>query len=594
MDNSEIARALFYLAEALEASGIRDAAYRARALRTGAQAIDSLPLPAEHLLAEGRLTSVKGVGQGIARRVDELVRTGHLAEIEELATAAAPHYAPLLQVEGLGPKTAQLLYERLGLTTLNNLEAAAQSGALNELPGFGPKKVDALLAAIERARHHRGRMRLDRAEYETAGLVERLRNVAGVRRIDRAGSLRRRKETVGDVDILVAADDPPAVMHSFLSAGSVSTVLAQGATKSSVKLHSGLQVDVRVVSLESWGAALQYFTGSQDHNVTIRGLAAKRGLKVNEYGVFEVGDVRGAARKETPGRLVAGAEEEDVYTALGLPWIPPELRENRGEIEAARDGRLPPLIGLADLRGDLHTHTLETDGRATLEEMARAGRKLGHQYLAITDHSQALKFVGGLDAGRFRKQDELLRRLNREYEDEAIGFRLLHGSEADILLDGSVDLVPEVVDCIDWAIGSVHSYFHIPAADQTQRIVQAIESGYIDVLGHPTGRILGSRPPYEVNMEAVIEAAARTGVALEINSIERLDLNDEHARWAKEAGAWLIINTDAHATSQLQALPHGVDVARRGWLEAGNVLNTYPLEFLQEHRRERLARAGLL
>ena len=443
------------------------------------------------------------------------------------------------------------------------------------MPRFGARKEEAILEAIGRARAYRGRVRLDRAQKEVAPLVERLAALPEVTRVELAGSVRRRRETVADVDVLVQSDDPDAVAALIGQSALVDAILAQGPTKTSVKTRSGLQVDVRVVPRDSFGAAMHYFTGSKEHNVAIRSMGVARGLLINEYGVFE-------GRGEGP--KIGGAEEEDVFRAVGLPFIPAELRENRGEIEAALAGRLPRLIEVADLRGDLHTHTTETDGRNTLDEMAAAAAALGREYIAVTDHSQNLKMVGGLDAERLRAQGRLI----RAHNDRGGAPRLLRGIEADILVDGEIDLGAEVLGELDWVIGSVHSHFQMPRAEQTRRVIHAIETGLIDVVGHPTGRKIGDRAEIELDLEAVIDAARNCGVALEVNSYpDRLDLRDEYCRLAIERGALLVIDTDSHAVDHLRGLHYGVNVARRGWVEPRHVLNTRSAEDLLAHRRER-------
>jgi DNA polymerase (family 10) len=576
MTNAEIARALYELADALELGGGADAAFRVRALRQGARTIDGLADSVADRLVAGTLTQVRGIGEGIARRVEELVTTGKIADLDKLRARMSPGLVEVARVEGIGPKTADLFFRELGIASLDDLEAAAKAGRLRALPRIGPRKEEAILEAVGRARAFRGRVRLDRAEKEAAPFVDRLRALPTVARVELAGSVRRRRETVADVDILVDSSDAAAAMAAFVGMGLVDAVLAHGPTKASVKTRGGLQVDVRVVPAESFGAALHYFTGSKDHNVAIRALGVRRGLLINEYGVFE-------GRGDGP--RIGGAEEVDVFRAVGLPWIPPELRENRGEIEAALAGKLPHLVEVGDLRGDLHTHTDETDGRNTLAEMVAAAAALGREYMAVTDHSQALKMVRGLDPERLRAQGRRIREMN---ERTGGAPRLLRGIEADILVDGSIDLGPEVLAELDWVIGSVHSHFQLPRAEQTARVVRAIESGLIDVLGHPTGRKIGERAEIDLDLEVVVDAARRCGVALEVNSYpDRLDLRDEHARLAIDRGAFVVIDTDAHATDHLRGLAYGVNVARRAWIEPRHVLNTRPLEGLLAHRADR-------
>jgi DNA polymerase (family 10) len=581
LTNADVARALHDLADALEMTGEKDAAFKVRALRSGARIVDALAEPAAALLAGNRLRAVKGIGEGIARRVAELVSTGALAELEALRQSTPGALLEIARVEGIGPKTAQLIHAELGITTLDELEAAARRQALRGLPRLGARREEQILAAIARARADAGRMRLDKAEKEALPLVEALRRTPGVTRAEVAGSLRRQKDTVGDVDILVVAEGPAdPVMEAFASQPTVAVTLARGPTKLSVKTRAGLQVDVRVVPPESFGAALHYFTGSKEHNIRIRALGVRRGLLINEYGVF---DERGG------GARLGGADENDVFAAVGLPFIPPELREDRGEIEAGLAGQLPALLTLGDLRGDLHMHTTETDGRSSLEEMVLAAAELGREYVAITDHSQALKVANGLDAERLAAQGRHIDALNERLGGRP---RVLRGIEADILLDGSIDLGPAVLGTLDWVIGSVHSHFDLPRAEQTRRVIAAIESGSIDVLGHPTGRLIGKRSPYELDLDAVVAAAARCGVALECNAYpDRMDLDDTGCRLARERGALVVIDTDSHAATHLVGLAGGLRPARRGGLEARHVLNTRPLAELLEHRRARRARA---
>jgi DNA polymerase (family 10) len=580
--NLEIARALYDLADAIELVGDADAQFRVRALRSGARTIEAMQESVAERWAHGTLRQVKGIGEGISRRIEELVKTGRIADMEALRAKARPGLLEIARVEGIGPKTAQLIFSELGVGGLDDLEKACRAGALRALPRLGAKKEAQILAAIDRARADTGRMRIGKAEREALPFLERVRALPGVEKAAVAGSLRRLRDMVADVDVLVASRDAAPIMQAIAELPIVAVVLARGPTKLSVKTRAGLQLDVRVVPPESWGAALHYFTGSKDHNVRIRALGVRRGILINEYGVF---DQRG------DGARLGGAEEEEVFAAVGLPWIPPELREDKGEIEAALAGALPALVDLADLRGDLHMHTTETDGRNSLEEMVLAAAELGRQYIAITDHSQNLKMVRGLDPERLAEQGRQIDELNERFGGRP---RILRGIEADILPDGSVDLGAEVLGTLDWVIGSVHGQFNLPRAEQTARIVAAMESGLIDVLGHPTGRLLESRSPYDVDLEEIAKAAARTGVALECNAYpDRLDLDDAGCRLARERGAFVVIDTDSHATSHLSGIGGGVRQARRGGLEARHVLNTRDVEGLLDHRKSRRGRTGV-
>jgi DNA polymerase (family 10) len=580
VDNTEIAKVLFELADVLELS--EEPAFKVRAFRSAAQIIEKLAEPAHDLLQKGTLTKVKGIGAGVARRVTEILERGDLAELEERRKLLPPGLVDLTRITGVGLKTAALVWRELGVSSVDDLEAAAQQGKLRALPKFGQRKEEKILQAITAAKARAAaptRWTLGQAISQAEPLVALLRAVPGVLQVELAGSIRRRRDTIGDIDILVAAplSVATAVMDTFTSQPVVSEVLGKGDTKSSVLLRDGLQVDVRVVLPESWGAALQYFTGSKDHNVAVRSLAVRRKLKISEYAVTD-----------EHGAVVAGADEQSVYASVGLTYIPPELRENRGEIEAAAEGRLPTLVELADLRGDLHMHTVETDGKSTLEQMVEAARAMNREYIAITDHSQALTIAKGLDPERLRAQGALIRAMN-----EKIGGRprILRGIEADILPDGSVDLGPEVLRELDWVIGSVHSHFTLSREDQTRRVVRALESGVVDCVGHPTGRILTRREPYPIDLEAVLAAAKRVGAAIECNAFpNRLDLDEHGLRLAREMGVTVVISSDSHHTSQQAHLRLGVDIARRAWLQAEHVANTIPLKdfldrFAHHHRR---------
>jgi DNA polymerase (family 10) len=577
VDNADLARAFFELADLVELAG--QPAYKVRAFRAAGRAIETLSSPCSDLLAQGRLLDVPGIGQGSVRRIQELLEHGKLAEIEGLRRNAPPALAEMMRVDGMGPKTADLVYRTLGIGTLDDLEAAARAGRLRELPRFGARREERVLRGIAAFRRASGRLKLTQAYPHGEWIVAQLKGRPDILRMELAGTIRRRRDTVGDIDVLVAAraEDAPAIMAAFTGLPGLLDVLACGESRASVRLREGVQADLRVVPPESWGAALHYFTGSKEHNVAIRSLAVRRGLKISEYGVFD-----------DEGRRLGGQDESEIFAAVGLPWIAPELRENRGEIEAAAQGQLPRLVEVGDVQGDLHMHTRETDGRSTLEEMALAARAAGRRYIAITDHSQALAMARGLDPERLRAQGRVIQALNDQLGGNPV---VLRGIEADILPDGSVDLGNEVLAGLDWVIASVHSQFGLPRAEQTRRVVRALESGVVDCLGHPTGRLIGRREPYEIDLEAVLAAAQRTGAAVECNSFpDRLDLCDVHLRMARDVGVPVVINTDSHATTHLVAIQYGVWTARRGWLEASHVANTLPLpafldRFRDHHRR---------
>jgi DNA polymerase (family X) len=581
VDNSEIARALYDLADAMEMGN--EPAFKIRAFRGAARSIEGLTEPAADLLTKGTLTDVRGIGAGVAKRVAELVETGDLTELVERKKKLPPGLVELVRVPGVGLKTAEIVWRELQVGTVDELEAAARRGAIRALPRFGAKKEEKLLEAIAAHRTRAAqptRWTLGNALHQAAHLVERMRAAPGVLRAETAGSLRRRCETIGDIDILVAAPAAaaPSIMAYFAALPDVAQVLVKGDTKTSVMLREGLQADLRVILPETWGAALQYFTGSKEHNVAMRAIAVRQKLKVSEYGVFD-----------ESGARIAGAEEADVYAAIGLSWMPPELRENRGEIEASAKKTLPALVELADIRGDLHMHTIASDGKSTLAEMVLAAQAAGREYVAITDHSQSLTIANGMTPERLAEQGRLIREL-----DEQLGgaFRVLRGIETDILADGSVDLGPEVLRGLDWVVGSVHSHFGLTREEQTKRIVKALESGVIDVLGHPTGRMLTRRDGYTIDLEVVLAAAKRVGAAVELNaSPHRLDLDEHGIRLAREMGVPVIVSSDAHNTRQLDHLVYGTGIARRAWLEPAHVANTLPVGDLLDRFAHHHARA---
>jgi DNA polymerase (family X) len=507
------------------------------------------------------LEKLPGIGKSVAAKIEEYLTTGRVGLHDELSAKMPVDLGALLAVEGLGPKGVKNLYAALGIRTLADLESAARAGKIREVPGFGEKAEQKLLRGIAFVASSGGRLPIGRALPLARVIEERLRDVRGVREVAIAGSLRRRRETIGDFDFLVVADDPERVMSEFVSFPDVVTVHGKGPTKSSVRLAIGIDADLRVVPRESFGAALQYFTGSKDHGVACRKIAIDKGLKLNEYGVF---------RGETQ---IAGETEEEVYAALGLAWMPPEIREDRGEIAAALAGSLPKLVEYGSLRGDLQTQTSWTDGSDSIEVMARAARALGREYMAVTDHTRTLAMTGGCDEAKLARQMEEIDRLQGKVK----GLRLLKGAEVNILRDGSLDIEDATLARLDVVGVAVHSHFDLSRAEQTRRICRAMRNPHADVLFHPTGRILGKREAYDVDMDEVIRVAVETGTVLEIDAFpDRLDLNEEHARKAVLAGAKLVIDSDAHATAHLDFLDYGVAVARRAWVERASVLNTLP------------------
>ena len=573
MDNHGIARVFRDIGDLLE---IKEAnPFKIRAYRNAADVVGHM---AERVadLTDAELLDLPGVGKDLAAKIRELVNTGALAAHDELRQEFPPSILDMLRLQGVGPKTVALLYRELGIETLDALETAATEGRLRAVKGMGPKKEQLLLRALADHRRRIGRHLIGRADAVATRLADYLRT-ASETTIVPVGSLRRGCDTCGDIDLLAFGTDD-RLMSRFTNFPEVERVLGHGPTRSSVVLRGDMQADLRLVPAESAGAAALYFTGSKAHNIAVRDLALQRRLKLNEYGLFRVAD----------DQRVAGATEAEIYAALDLAYVPPELREDRGEIRAAADGALPDLIERADLKGDLHSHTSATDGKADIETMGRAARDAGLEYLAITDHSQALAMANGLDERRTLAHARRIRQVNDRLE----GITLLAGIECDIRADGTLDLATDCLAELDLVIASVHSAFGQDEAHMTDRILRAIEAPVVDIIGHPTGRLLLRRDPYALNIEQVLEAAARTGVAMEINAqVHRLDLSDSHARLARERGVKLVISTDAHAPADFGLLRWGVTVARRAWAEADDVLNTRPLgafqASLRRHRTNR-------
>jgi DNA polymerase (family X) len=556
--NTDVATALSTLADLLEIDGANP--FRVRAYREAARTIDGLRRNLTEMVAEDEdLSRLPGIGESMAEKIREIVHTGGLKQFEALKQKVPEELGELLTLSGLGPKRVHVLHEELGIEDREGLAAAAREGRVRELKGLGPKTERKILAELEKHRGGEGRLRRADVEDVAETLLDYLRAVDGVKTVVIAGSYRRCKATVGDLDILSTCKRNSPVMDRFVEYDEVEEVVSQGKTRSTVRLRSGLQVDLRVVAEVSYGAALHYFTGSKSHNIAVRKMGAGKKLKINEYGVFR-GDKR-----------VAGRTEPEVYGQVDLPYIEPELRENDGEIEAARDKRLPTLVTRDDIRGDLHCHTKASDGKYTLEEMAQAAKERGYDYLAITEHSRRLTVARGLDEKRLRQQIRDIDTLNEKLS----GIRVLKGIECDILEDGSLDLDDEVLAELDVVVCSIHSKFDLPPDKQTERVIRAMDNPHFNILAHPTGRMIGHRGPHELDVERTIEAALERGCFLELNAQpERLDLSDTHCRLAKEMGLKLAISTDSHTTLSLDFMRYGVEQARRGWLEAGDVINT--------------------
>ena len=571
MENREVARLLSETADLMEIAG--EDGFRIRSYRNAASAIEGYP---DNIVAmvgkpDVKITDVPGIGKGIATAIVELAERGSFARRDEMLAKYPPTALELLKIQGLGPKSVAVLIEHLRITTIDSLEKACHDHKLRDLPRMGAKLEEKVLRSIAAYRKSAGRFLLNFATQTVDEMTEFLGQVKGIKRITAAGSYRRGKETVGDIDILVTGPGSEDALDPFSNHPRVQEVLARGGNKASVRFGlEGVQVDLRTLSEDNYGAALQYFTGSKEHSVILRQRALKQGLTLSEYGLSKL----------DTGEVVASKTEEEIYETLGLAWIPPELRENQGEFEAAEQRTLPQLIEPTEIRGDLHMHTRETDGRATLEEMAEAAKAMGYEYIAITDHSKALAMANGLDETRAVNFAKQVRELNREGH---LGIHIFSGLECDILPDGKMDLADDALAELDFVIASVHSHMGLSSPEMTERLLGAVENKTVKLLGHPTGRLLLHREAYSFDFERIATAAAARGVWLEVNaSPERLDLHGPLLRSAKAKGAKFVINTDAHHPKHLANMRYGVVTARRGWLESGDVMNTLPLEHFRK------------
>jgi DNA polymerase (family 10) len=563
--NQEIADLYKSLADILEITG--EGVFRVNAYRRAARIIEDLSSDVADLVESGELLKIPGIGKGTADGVAEYLETGSMGRYDEARKSIPKGLVELLLVPGLGPKTIGLLWKELDVRSLKGLKRLLRGKKILELPGIGPKKVDNIEAGIRVYESRSGRLTLGAVLPPALATVDDLREATGIEDITLAGSIRRWRETIGDVDILALSSDPGPVVEAFTTLPRVAEVLAAGSTKASVRTKDGLQIDLRVVPGDAYGAALSYFTGSQAHNVRLRGLSQSKGLKLNEYGLY-----RGERR-------VAGRTEEAIYKKLGMQYVPPELREDRGEVEAALEKELPELLELGDIRGDLHVHSDYSDGHSTIEEVARAAKAMGYKYVSINDHSHSLGVAHGLTVERLHQQMEEIAEVNGRVR----GMTVLTGTEVDILSDGSLDFPDETLEKLDIVVASVHSGFQQSRDKITGRILSAIENPHVDIIGHPTGRLLGSRPAYDVDLEQVMAAASEHNTALEINSHhERLDLNDVNSRRASEMGVRVAISTDSHHPDQMWMMELGVRTARRGWLGRGDVLNAMPLGALRK------------
>lgn len=574
MTNREVAQVFFTIADLLEIKG--EVIYKVMAYRQAAQSILDLGQDIEAVWRASQLQSIPGVGKAIARKIDELLRTGKLGYYEQLKAEIPPTLVEVLRVPDVGPKKAALFWKALGITTLAQLEEAARAGQLRTLPGVGERTEAKILKNIESLRGRTTRIPLGIAWHNAQAFLDALARVPGVVHVAAGGSLRRMRDTIGDIDLLVATNDPEAVMDAFVSHPQVASVIARGPTRASVLVHSGLQIDIRVLPPERWGTLLQYFTGSIAHNIHLRSLAQDMGLSLSEYAITR-----------PDGSEILCATEEDVYQALGLPWIPPELREDRGEIEAALAGELPQLVEAKDIRGDLQMHTTWSDGTASVAEMAAAAAARGLEYILISDHSPSLGVARGLSVERLRQQWEEIAAVN------AAGgpVRVLRGAEVEIHNDGSLDYPDDVLASLDIVVAALHTGLRQPRQQVTQRLLAAIANPHVDIIAHPRGRLISEREPADVDMEAIFQAAAQAGTILEINADpHRLDLDDGHAHRALQLSVKLAINSDAHNPDAVGDLRFGLGTARRAWATAADIVNTWPLEKLLEYVRQRSTR----
>ncbi len=563
MTNQEVASLLDDIGDMLEILG--DNPFRVRAHHRAANSIRSSVEDVNALVKERRLTDLPAVGEGLAERVAELLSTGKMSYYEDLKTQVPPRLLELMSVPGVGPKKAKAFYEELRITDVDELMKAAREGRVHALKGMNAKSEENIIKGIELLRAGRKRMLLSEAYPVAKKFVDGLRGQPGVAEADYAGSLRRMKETIGDIDILAAGDDPAVVAEYFAGLPEVERVLAKGETKASVLTADGLQLDLRVVKPGEYGSALQYFTGSKDHNVRLRDMAKKRGLKISEYGIFDV----------PTGKNLGSRTEADVYGAMGLDYIDPEIREDHGEIKAAEEHALPKLVATTDIMGDLQVHSTYSDGLNHIEDLAKQAKEIGYRYIAITDHAEKLKIAGGMTREDIKKRRAEIDELNARLD----GIVILNGVELNIAGDGDVDYPDAVLKEFDLVLGSIHSGFSQPAEKIMKRVARAFENPYIQIFAHPTGRVIGRREPYAIDIEAAFDLAAKTGTIMEINAFpDRLDLRDDYIREAKRRGLKLVISTDSHMAAHLRYMMYGVAQARRGWLEASDVINTYPLD----------------
>ncbi|MFZ5363882.1 MAG: DNA polymerase/3'-5' exonuclease PolX [Patescibacteria group bacterium] len=569
MTNLEIAKIFREMAALYE---MQEVQFKPRAYERVARSLESLGKSVADLYQENGpkgLEKIPGVGRGIALHIEELLKTGELKIYKKLKKSLPIDIDELLSVEGVGPKTIQVLYKKLKIKTVADLEAAAHAGKISKLSHFGAQSQEKILRGLEFYKKSHGRFLLGHILPIAREIENRLRKIPGVDKVETAGSIRRRQETIGDIDTLITAKHPEKVMEIFTHMPEVSEILSSGPTKTTVRLKFGIQADVRVLPPEDYGAALQYFTGDKNHNIETRKIAIKKGLKLNEYGIF-----RGKKK-------LGGKTEEEIYKILGMKWMEPELRTASGEIEAAQKGTLPKIIGYDSIRGDLHVHTKWSEGLNTIEEMALAGKNLGYEYMAISDHVGTLRIAHAMDEKKILQQIKEIDKINAEFAKKKIGIKILKSAETNISADGDIDLPHKILEKLDIVLAGVHDHFNLPKEKMTARIIRAIKHPNVNIIVHPNGRVIFQRPSYEIDLDKILKAAKEFGVAMEINAFfDRLDLRDEDIRKAVGLGVKMVINTDAHNKNQLDLMEYGVAQARRGWAEKKDILNTWPLEKL--------------
>lgn len=567
--NQEIANIFYEIADFLEMEGV---AFKPYAYQKAAITLETLEEDVREIYKKGGLKALEdipGVGKSIAEKIEEYLKTGKIKYYQELKKKTPINMEELTAVEGLGPKMVKILYQKLEIRNLKDLEKAAKTHKIASLFGFGEKTEKNILEGIAFLKRSKGRFLLGEILPQVKEILEKLKNLKETEQISSAGSVRRMKETIGDVDILITTKNPKKVMDFFVSLPRIIKIWGKGSTKSSVRMKEGFDMDIRVVPRKSYGSALQYFTGSKEHNIATRKIAIDKGLKLNEYGIF-----RGK-------KMIAGRTEEEVYKMLGLQWVPPELRENQGEIEAALKGKLPKIIGYQEIKGDLHCHSKWDGGVNSIAEMVKSAQDLGYEYLGIADHTKFLRIEHGLDEKKLAQQRKEIDKINKRLQTSGFGFRLLQGAETNILNDGSIDIKDEALKKLDYALAGIHSSFKMEKEKMTERIIRAMKNPYIKIISHPTGRIIQRRDEYQIDFDRILRAAKEFKVILEVNSYpERLDLNDQNIRRAKELGVKMVINTDTHHKDQLRFIEFGIAQARRGWATREDIINSQPLEKL--------------